>query len=599
MFNQLTLTCAFVDEAIPCKHATRFQYLNEVIHRPKEPFLTDADVTSGVSYYGNALLAEGARNRAFEDQNLMAQLGAASLLESLSFVQSQPSQQLDQLAYSFQQPQQINNQNNNEQQGQQEFSGSFQSTDTQFANLQSSSPTDNIDQQQQQQINAYAIDTTGNNIEQNLNFSRIQPQTQVEFSNEQAPNSLQYQYQDQSHQYQDQTINQQNILDTQVPLEVNREQQQQQQQVNLQQPQESFIYNNQNQQQAQVNNQQQNQQATGNDQLINDRSTGLTPVAVSNLSGSLETNERENISAFTRASVSPDLGKPAASQLFDFSFVTSHADLVARQPTNQFVAGNDQQIVQAYTGYPSISQSSENSNQVQQQQEQVKVEENGGNLRALNLTRVNVGSPINQLTEGDNKIDTTTTNLPNQSSQTSYSISSLSTELTTESPSSAEPSNTTITATIATTPASLTTPISTQATTGHFLINTTNQKTTDERINNSKRRSALRNLHRSTSFQSNRVSANQENQEREHQQSPQKPSSLPDKKQSASIVMRQMIAGIEESRNKQQQVPRLSSRGKKRQTQISDQFVQSVTFGGDNIDIQAPKFESMVTKRRT
>lgn len=83
MFNQLTLTCAFVDEAIPCKHASQFQYLNEVIHKPREPFLTDADVTSGVSYYSNRIMSDGARNRAFEDSRLMAQLGGQAMFNSV------------------------------------------------------------------------------------------------------------------------------------------------------------------------------------------------------------------------------------------------------------------------------------------------------------------------------------------------------------------------------------------------------------------------------------------------------------------------------------------------------------------------------------
>lgn len=83
MFNQLTLTCAFVDEAIPCKHASQFQYLNEVIHKPKEPFLTDADVTSGVSYYSNRIMSDGARNRAFEDSRLMAQLGGQAMFNTV------------------------------------------------------------------------------------------------------------------------------------------------------------------------------------------------------------------------------------------------------------------------------------------------------------------------------------------------------------------------------------------------------------------------------------------------------------------------------------------------------------------------------------
>lgn len=77
MFNQLTLTCAFVDEAIPCRHASQFQYLNEVIHKPAEPFLTDADVTSGFSYYSNRIMSDGARARAFEDSHLMAQIGGS------------------------------------------------------------------------------------------------------------------------------------------------------------------------------------------------------------------------------------------------------------------------------------------------------------------------------------------------------------------------------------------------------------------------------------------------------------------------------------------------------------------------------------------
>lgn len=84
MFNQLTLTCAFVDEAIPCRHASQFQYLNEVIHRPREPFLTDADVTSGFSYYSNRIMSDGARARAFEDSNLLAQLGGASHMTASS-----------------------------------------------------------------------------------------------------------------------------------------------------------------------------------------------------------------------------------------------------------------------------------------------------------------------------------------------------------------------------------------------------------------------------------------------------------------------------------------------------------------------------------
>lgn len=92
MFNQLTLTCAFIDEAIPCRHAPQFQYLNEVIHRPKEPFLTDADVTSGFSYYSNRIMSDGARARAFEDSQLMAQIGGHTTAST--GVPQQPQQQV-------------------------------------------------------------------------------------------------------------------------------------------------------------------------------------------------------------------------------------------------------------------------------------------------------------------------------------------------------------------------------------------------------------------------------------------------------------------------------------------------------------------------
>uniref|UniRef100_A0A6G1S8C7 Chitin-binding type-2 domain-containing protein n=1 Tax=Aceria tosichella TaxID=561515 RepID=A0A6G1S8C7_9ACAR len=89
MFNQLTLTCAFVDEAIPCKHASKFQYLNEVIHKPAEAFLTDADVTSGFSYYSNRIMSDGARQRAFEDSQLLAQIGGPTVQAQQALTQSQ------------------------------------------------------------------------------------------------------------------------------------------------------------------------------------------------------------------------------------------------------------------------------------------------------------------------------------------------------------------------------------------------------------------------------------------------------------------------------------------------------------------------------
>ena len=91
MFNQLTLTCAFVDEAIPCRHASQFQYLNEVINKPSEPFLTDADVTSGFSYYSNRIMSDGARARAYQDSQLLAQIGGQPTGSAISSSFQEPA----------------------------------------------------------------------------------------------------------------------------------------------------------------------------------------------------------------------------------------------------------------------------------------------------------------------------------------------------------------------------------------------------------------------------------------------------------------------------------------------------------------------------
>ncbi|XP_064485480.1 uncharacterized protein LOC135397873 [Ornithodoros turicata] len=44
VFNQLTLTCAFPEEAVPCANAPDFFYVNDKIGIPDAPFLTDDDV---------------------------------------------------------------------------------------------------------------------------------------------------------------------------------------------------------------------------------------------------------------------------------------------------------------------------------------------------------------------------------------------------------------------------------------------------------------------------------------------------------------------------------------------------------------------------
>ncbi|KAH9361165.1 hypothetical protein HPB48_003027 [Haemaphysalis longicornis] len=44
VFNQLSLTCAFAEEAVPCNNAPDFFYVNDNIGVETAPFLTDNDV---------------------------------------------------------------------------------------------------------------------------------------------------------------------------------------------------------------------------------------------------------------------------------------------------------------------------------------------------------------------------------------------------------------------------------------------------------------------------------------------------------------------------------------------------------------------------
>ncbi|XP_013793659.1 uncharacterized protein LOC106477663 [Limulus polyphemus] len=47
IFNQLSLTCAFPADAVPCTDASDFYYINENIGVKDAPFSTDDDITKG------------------------------------------------------------------------------------------------------------------------------------------------------------------------------------------------------------------------------------------------------------------------------------------------------------------------------------------------------------------------------------------------------------------------------------------------------------------------------------------------------------------------------------------------------------------------
>ncbi|XP_076369599.1 uncharacterized protein LOC143256343 [Tachypleus tridentatus] len=44
IFNQMSFTCAFPEEAVPCRYAPDFYYLNNNIGVENAPFLTDEDI---------------------------------------------------------------------------------------------------------------------------------------------------------------------------------------------------------------------------------------------------------------------------------------------------------------------------------------------------------------------------------------------------------------------------------------------------------------------------------------------------------------------------------------------------------------------------
>jgi len=51
VFNQLTLTCAFEEEAVPCESSPQFFGLNERIGQPNVLFLEDNDIAQGYALY--------------------------------------------------------------------------------------------------------------------------------------------------------------------------------------------------------------------------------------------------------------------------------------------------------------------------------------------------------------------------------------------------------------------------------------------------------------------------------------------------------------------------------------------------------------------
>lgn len=50
VFNQLSFTCAFPEEAIPCQSSADFFYLNSYIGVENAPFLSDDDIRRADSY---------------------------------------------------------------------------------------------------------------------------------------------------------------------------------------------------------------------------------------------------------------------------------------------------------------------------------------------------------------------------------------------------------------------------------------------------------------------------------------------------------------------------------------------------------------------
>ncbi|XP_054158803.1 U-scoloptoxin(01)-Cw1a-like [Oppia nitens] len=57
IFNQLTQTCAFEEESVPCSMAPQFFNLNQRLGDPKVQFLDDNDIASGYALYPSQKIA--------------------------------------------------------------------------------------------------------------------------------------------------------------------------------------------------------------------------------------------------------------------------------------------------------------------------------------------------------------------------------------------------------------------------------------------------------------------------------------------------------------------------------------------------------------
>lgn len=61
MFNQVSFTCAFSDEAVPCNSAKDFYYLNERLFQDKDtPILGDEEAQKAAEFYPARIAAAAA-----------------------------------------------------------------------------------------------------------------------------------------------------------------------------------------------------------------------------------------------------------------------------------------------------------------------------------------------------------------------------------------------------------------------------------------------------------------------------------------------------------------------------------------------------------
>ncbi|CAN7938597.1 unnamed protein product [Ixodes hexagonus] len=68
VFNQLSLTCAFPEEAVPCNNAPDFFYVNDNIGVENAPFLTDADVQKAAQLIPGFQRSKAAASNIYESR---------------------------------------------------------------------------------------------------------------------------------------------------------------------------------------------------------------------------------------------------------------------------------------------------------------------------------------------------------------------------------------------------------------------------------------------------------------------------------------------------------------------------------------------------